>query len=171
MELQIASALKQPGESFPFALEEPVGPQPFGGRVVAFEAPLSVAGRYVFDGKAVLVDGTVQTRLHSVCARCNEPFSEPLAFDFSERFVKASELGPEDESYPARICSVPGTPSLARQAVSCGVFASADSAAFPAAAASAGGSCAAAAVSAASASVSAPCGAASAAPVTASASS
>lgn len=100
MELQIASALKQPGESFPFALEEPVGPQSFGGRMVAFEAPLSVAGRYVFDGKAVLVDGTVQTRLHSVCARCNEPFSEPLAFAFSERFVKASELGPEDESYP-----------------------------------------------------------------------
>ena len=63
MELQIASALKQPGESFPFALEEPVGPQSFGGRMVAFEAPLSVAGRYVFDGKAVLVDGTVQTRL------------------------------------------------------------------------------------------------------------
>ena len=40
MELQLAAALKQPGESFSFALEEPVGPQPFGGRTVAFAAPL-----------------------------------------------------------------------------------------------------------------------------------
>ena len=34
MELQLAAAPKQPGESFSFALEEPVGPQPFGGRTV-----------------------------------------------------------------------------------------------------------------------------------------
>ena len=57
MELQLAAALKQPGESFSFALEEPVGPQPFGGRTVAFAAPLSVHGRYVFDGKAVARGG------------------------------------------------------------------------------------------------------------------
>lgn len=100
MELQLAAALKQPGESFSFALEEPVRPQPFGGRTVAFAAPLSVTGRYVFDGKAVAVEGTARTCLRSVCARCAEPFEEPFAFRFSERFVKASEQGADEESYP-----------------------------------------------------------------------
>ena len=55
MELQLAAALKQPGESFSFALEEPVGPQPFGGRTVAFAAPLSVTGRYVFGDIGVAI--------------------------------------------------------------------------------------------------------------------
>ena len=38
--------------------------------------------------------------LSSVCARCNEPFEEPFAFSFEDRFVKAVFHKEEDETYP-----------------------------------------------------------------------
>lgn len=100
MELQIAAALKQVGESFPFSLTAPIEPQCFGGRLVEFEAPLTVTGQYVFDGKAFSVEGVVKTSLRSVCARCAEPFSEPMELSFSERFVKTAERDPDSETYP-----------------------------------------------------------------------
>lgn len=100
MELLVASALKAVGEPFAFSLTEQVPPQRFGGWLVEFDAPLSVAGRYVFDGKAFAVEGTIDTRLRSVCARCAEPFTEPMAVAFSERFVKAADCTPDSETYP-----------------------------------------------------------------------
>ena len=92
MELLVASALKAVGEPFTFSLTEQVPPQRFGGRLVEFDAPLSVAGRYVFDGKAFAVEGTIDTRLRSVCARCAESFTEPMTVAFSEALCQGGRL-------------------------------------------------------------------------------
>ena len=101
MELQVASALRQVGESFPFELTETIGVQQYGGRSLVFAAPLHVEGRYAFDGRAFTVTGEAETVLREVCARCAEPFDEPFRFSFEDRFVKASELAEDDEDcYP-----------------------------------------------------------------------
>lgn len=100
MELRIAAALKQVGEPFLFELTETAQPQRFGGRKVEFETPLSVAGRYVFDGKAFSVEGSVRTSLRAVCARCAEEFVEPMELSFSERFSKTAELDDDSDMYP-----------------------------------------------------------------------
>ena len=103
MELQVANALRRIGEPFSFDLTETIGVQQYGGRSLVFLTPLHVQGQYVFDGKAFSLTGSADTVLQSVCARCAESFEEPLHFDFSERFVKASEYETQEddeECYP-----------------------------------------------------------------------
>ena len=101
MELSVAEALKQVGEPFRFDLNELVSPLQYGGRTLVFAGPLQVSGVYSFDGKAFHVEARAETVLKAVCARCNLPFEEPYAFGIDERFVKASEIGEEDdEVYP-----------------------------------------------------------------------
>lgn len=97
MVLQIAPALKQPGEVFRASLSESLPPQEYGGREIVFLKPVAVECAYSFDGEALQCDGSIQTALASRCARCDEPFEEPLEIQFSERFVKGA--GEDDESY------------------------------------------------------------------------
>lgn len=97
MELQIAKALREVSEIFPFALEEMVAPQLYGERTVSFAEPLRITGTYVFDGKAVTVSARVETVLNSQCARCAEMFLEPFSFVMEERFVRGAVMTEEDD--------------------------------------------------------------------------
>lgn len=101
MELDISKALRCVSETFPFSFEESVGPQTYLQREVSFAQPVRVEGTYVFDGKAVTVTAAVSTVLHSVCARCAEPFEEPVSFKMEERFVRGATEAQteEDEIY------------------------------------------------------------------------
>lgn len=92
MELLTANALRRVGEPISFRLSEQIGVQVYGGRSLVFAAPISIEGQLVFDGKSFTVSGSAKTVLSSVCARCAEPFEEPLSFSFEERFVKSAEL-------------------------------------------------------------------------------
>lgn len=101
MELYLTAALKQVGEPFSFDETEALAPLAYGGRTIELEAPVHVAGTFVFDGAAVTLDAEADTVLHSVCGFCNTVFSEPFTFPIRERFVKAQLMAPEDEeSYP-----------------------------------------------------------------------
>lgn len=96
MKLSVAAAMKLPGEPFPFAFFEPVAPMEFQGRALIFPEAVKVSGAYVFEGKAFTLTGDIKAVMQSTCARCTEPFLEPLAFSFQERFVKAAA---EEDSY------------------------------------------------------------------------
>jgi len=98
MVLPIAAALKQPGEAFSARMQETFPPQEFGGREIAFLAPVTVAFTYSFDGEAFNLRGRIGAVLSSQCARCSEPFAEPLEIPFAERFVKGA-ADPDDDSY------------------------------------------------------------------------
>lgn len=99
MELHVAAALKQPGEIFLATLSQIIPPQDFGGREVVFAEPVQLEFTYSFDGKAFTLNGQMQTALSSRCARCDEPFIEPLRFLLSERFIKGSPGDDEEDSY------------------------------------------------------------------------
>ncbi len=102
MELYIAAALKQPGETFQLSQEQEFAPQLFGGRNITFAAPVQLAGTYSFDGKTIVLEGWLEFCLFSHCASCNEAFNETLSFPIKERFVKGSldEMAAnEEESY------------------------------------------------------------------------
>ena len=100
MELSIHQASKQLGEVFPYAWQGQLEEQTYGGRTVRFVGEATLQGTVVGDGEGFTVTGEGKVTLSSVCARCNEPFEEPFAFSFEDRFVKAVLREEEDESYP-----------------------------------------------------------------------
>ena len=100
MELSIHQAAKQPGEVFPYAWRGPLEEQAYGGRTVRFVGDATLSGTVVGDAEGFTVTGDAKVTLSSVCARCNEPFEEPFAFSFEDRFVRAHLREEEDEIYP-----------------------------------------------------------------------
>lgn len=99
MELRVAAALKQPGEIFEAAMEQAFAPERYGGREIAFAAPVKLGFRYAFDGKAFSLTGSVEFALSLRCARCNEAFVQTLSIPLEERFVKGSAANDEEDSY------------------------------------------------------------------------
>lgn len=99
MELRVASALKQPGETFSAALTQEIPPQKFSGREIVFAQPVQMEFTYSYDGKAFTISGRLQATLSSRCARCDEAFIETLTIPFSERFVKGALGNDEEDSY------------------------------------------------------------------------
>ncbi len=99
MELRVASALKQPGETFSATLTQAIPPQKFGGRKIVFAEPIQMDFTYSYDGKAFAISGRLQAILTSRCARCDETFNETLTIPFSERYVKGALGNEEEDSY------------------------------------------------------------------------
>jgi uncharacterized protein len=100
MRIRVSDGIRQAGDPFEFEVSERFVSQTYGERVVAFSEPISVAGTYVYDGKAFTVSARAEAAVEAVCARCTKPFVERVSFRFSERFVKGEEFSPEDETYP-----------------------------------------------------------------------
>ena len=97
MKLNVAQELKQPGRVGRSHMEQDLGHQEYLGRVLNFASPLTIDAEYVYDGEGFNIRGTISTRLNSECALCGKAFTEPLSFDFDERFVR--EPGEDDECY------------------------------------------------------------------------
>lgn len=94
MKIPVSAELKAPGVTGRFAGECPWTAVEYGGRTVAFAAPLSVEGTFVYDGEGFSVRGSLRSMLKSECARCTKAFTEPFSFQFDERFEKN---GSEDD--------------------------------------------------------------------------
>ncbi len=98
MKINVAEALKQPGQTFSVSLEECFGKQDFGGRVIEFAQPVHVDMQYTFDDSGCSASGTVTTALRSTCARCLTEFDEPMRIPFDERFMRVRQAD-DEESY------------------------------------------------------------------------
>ena len=92
MKLDVTAQVKLPGSVGKARLSEPFADIEFGGRRISFARPLDIEVTYVYDGESFAVAGTISAVFNSQCARCGEPFEEPLTFEFKERFVR-DELG------------------------------------------------------------------------------
>lgn len=99
MELNVAQALRQVGQTVLFSIVEPVACLEYNGRVIELSQPLQVHGTAVFDGSSISVDAHAETVLRERCARCGETYEGPYAFPVKERFAKADTPG-EDDVYP-----------------------------------------------------------------------
>lgn len=97
MVLNVADALKQPGEVFFTEFDHSFEPQQYGGRTIILEKPASVKARYSYDVGAVQVFGEAEFELSSTCARCGESFFESLSISFDERFIKGDAATSESE--------------------------------------------------------------------------
>ena len=100
MRIRVANAIRQTGETFPFEAAEQFSDQEFGERTISFAQPLTIAGSYVYDGKAFTVEGKAQAYINTFCARCTKPFVERIDFSLTERFVKGEDNATDDETYP-----------------------------------------------------------------------
>jgi uncharacterized protein len=95
VKLDVTAQVKLPGSVGKARLSEPFADIEFGGRRISFARPLDIEVTYVYDGESFAVAGTISAVFNSQCARCGEPFEEPLTFEFKERFVR-DELEDED---------------------------------------------------------------------------
>lgn len=94
MKLKTTAQMKSSGEAFAFQTEEDWAEMEYGGRTVAFSAPVRIKGSCVFDGDGFTVKGNVETLLKSECAKCTKAFDERFSFPFEERF---EQEGSEDD--------------------------------------------------------------------------
>ncbi|MDO5110933.1 MAG: DUF177 domain-containing protein [Clostridia bacterium] len=94
MKVKIDAQLRNAAEGGAFHESEAWAQTEYGGRTVAFAAPMRVDGVCVYDGEGFTVTGEAQTVLYSVCGRCGKSFEEPFSFSFEERFERTAN---EDE--------------------------------------------------------------------------
>ena len=99
MIVSVNEALRRVGEPFPFTWEGTMEPQTFAGKTVVFSGKATLSGTYVYDGKTFRVDADATLGYETVCARCGEPMVEPMAFSFTERFVRPMFKTEDDELY------------------------------------------------------------------------
>ena len=68
-----------------------------GERDLRLIEPATVRGRLRRRGEEVEIDGTVETKVETLCARCLKPVAVPIDATFSERFVTAVSWRSEEQ--------------------------------------------------------------------------
>jgi uncharacterized protein len=91
MKLQVEQAIKEMGTEIPFSFVEPAAVL---GEVDAFpweNHDVAVKGTYWFDGRQIVVRGTVCTIGVYACSRCLTPVSVERREDLTERYVSETD--------------------------------------------------------------------------------
>ena len=91
MFLDVSSALRTPGEWFPFLHEEAIPPQMFFGDAVTFDAPVRMEGRMIAEGDTLRLVGRLTTVAHSPCALCLAPVAYPIDVEFDEAYTRVDQ--------------------------------------------------------------------------------
>jgi len=101
MELNIAPELKIAGRTGSAHLCGEYPDMELAGGAVALAKPVEMDVKYSFDGEAVTLTGVLVSAVRMNCTKCNEEFIRDFTVDFSERFLKVSEMEAEElECYP-----------------------------------------------------------------------
>jgi len=95
MKLDVSEAIRNPGVSYAFRVEQAMAPQDVSGDEVRFDpAALEGSFRATSDG-TVTVSGTLHVTAHANCANCLRPASAKIQTDFEEDFLYNGD--PEDD--------------------------------------------------------------------------
>ena len=94
MFLDVSIALKNPGEQFPFRVEQEIAPQEIGGETVSFD-PAVLEGTFSAEEDQVTLEGTLKAVAHATCANCLAPAQAKVEAPFRETFVRNAD--PEDD--------------------------------------------------------------------------
>ena len=95
MELDVSTALSQPGQEFPFSGTQAIADQEIYGTVVRID-DCAVEGTYLADDQGnIRVEGRLRTTAHAPCANCLKEASAVVENDFVEDFQRNGD--PEDD--------------------------------------------------------------------------
>lgn len=100
MRVDVADALKHPGEFFTFKGEAAVPPEDVlsadMGFTIAFPPPVLVEGTFYAEGDTITLEGIVVGRVRTECALCLAPVERPLKAELTETFSRESDEGHMD---------------------------------------------------------------------------
>ena len=95
MKLDVSQALRNPGQEYPFRVEQAIAPMELGGDDITFDTAVLMGVYSATDDGDVTFDGELTTVAHSQCANCLEPASADIQAAFRETFLRDGD--PEDD--------------------------------------------------------------------------
>ncbi|MBQ5364078.1 MAG: DUF177 domain-containing protein [Bacteroidales bacterium] len=101
MELNVSKELKAIGAVGRALICEMVGDIVLSGRVIRLEEPVTLDLAWTYDGKGIVLSGSLSSAVRMNCTKCNEEFVRAFTVEVSERFLKVSESEAEElDCYP-----------------------------------------------------------------------
>jgi|GEM_PF-665654 len=97
MIIDLSSALKHPGQSFPFSVEGTIEDINLYGDVMKLQNPVEVNGTIMYTGENFFVKGSFSVGYSTSCALCFKEVKRNVECTFSEEFALD-----EDISHPDR---------------------------------------------------------------------
>ena len=95
MELDVSTALSQPGQEYPFSGTQAIADQEIYGTIVKID-DCEVEGTFMADNTGnINVKGRLRTTAHAPCANCLKDASAVVENDFDEDFQRNGD--PEDD--------------------------------------------------------------------------
>ncbi len=95
MELDVSTALSQPGQEFPFSGTQAIADQEIYGTIVRID-DCRVEGSFMADSEGTInVRGQLFTRAHAPCANCLKEAAAGIRNEFDEDFIRNGD--PEDD--------------------------------------------------------------------------
>ena len=95
MRLDVIQALRNPGQEFPFQVEQAIAPRDVSGESVVFDAALMKGVFSATEDGRVTLEGLLTTVAHARCANCLSPASADVEAEFRETFYHDGQ--PEDD--------------------------------------------------------------------------
>lgn len=112
MILELSSALKHPGQSFPFAVQGNIDEIKLYGDVIKLTNPIEVEGTIMYTGADFFVRGSLDVEYSTECALCFKEVKENVECDFNEEYSVE-----EDENHPDRYTFVGNTIDISKMVI------------------------------------------------------
>lgn len=112
MILDLSSALKHPGQSFPFSVEGNIDEIKLYGNVFNLANPIEVDGTIMYTGANFFVRGSLSVDYTTECGRCFKEVKENVECDFNEEYAIE-----EDENHPDRYTFVGNTIDITKMVI------------------------------------------------------
>lgn len=109
MIIQISSALKHPGQSFPFSVSGSIEKIDVYGDQINIENPISIEGSIMYTGEDFFVRGNFSANYTAHCGLCGKEVTNKIECEFNEEFCIT-----EDLSHPDRFTYVGNTIDISK---------------------------------------------------------
>ncbi len=96
MIIDISSALKHPGQSFPFSVDGNIDNIDLYGDEIIFKNPVHVNGTIMYTGKNFFVKGALSIEYTTNCALCDKTVKGQIACEFNEEYAQEEDINHPD---------------------------------------------------------------------------
>lgn len=96
MILELSSALKHPGQSFPFSLEGNIEKFDLYGDIINLSNPVKVDGSIMYTGTNFFVRGSLDVDYSTGCSLCFKEVKENVKCDFNEEYSIEEDVNHPD---------------------------------------------------------------------------
>ena len=103
MILDLSSALKHPGQSFPFSVEGNIEDVGLNGDEVKIQNPVKIEGTIMYTGTNFFVKGFFEAEYTTSCALCFKPVKGNVECEFNEEYALDEDIAhPDRYTYVGR---------------------------------------------------------------------